>query len=542
MTSLLNLIRQIARDEISKHPVLEIGIVDSIVTKAAADDAHDFECAVRFPGRKTPDDEPLKVENVKVATQHTGLVNPPYIDDMVLVSFINRNFDEPVIIGKLYTKEKPAPIFKQGQYILEFKPEVFQYNDEDADGAWGLGEWETTKDQAEVDAYQKFHIRFYLNEADTSEDGKDSEVYGAELIMDRDRITMKVDQDAASEIILERSGGSRLSITQEGDISMTAERNIQLYAPDTIQLIAGTKLTGNADEIAFTASDNFGATAGTQANMQSKDVNILASDNINLSGYDPGKSSDDDSAFSAIVDAFSSFKSDSEDTSKARASGNSQGSGFADLLADAVDKGADIISKLMGAGKDDAEVKNVNVLCTSWKAEVNASGPCGIGIFGGTAKWLCDKDFVVKTDKNINLTAKKAYKLTTKKKGITITAKKKDISITAKKGDSSWDTTKGKLDISAKKAISIQSKNDAIKNKAKKTFEVKATKDIKMKSDSNIKAQATKKIDLQAKMDLKMKAMNIKGKADMNAELKGTMGKFDASGILTLKGGLVKIN
>ncbi len=131
MSSLIEMIRQIARNEIEKLHTLELGVVETVNLHETEDDVVNYDCSVLLKGRTTKEGTPLKLENVPIATAHSGSVIIPYVNDLVLISFINGIFSMPVIIGRLYSVEKRTPLYGDGEHRITFDPNVYRQGDKD---------------------------------------------------------------------------------------------------------------------------------------------------------------------------------------------------------------------------------------------------------------------------------------------------------------------------------------------------------------------------------------------------------------------------
>ena len=116
------IIRKIAEHEVEKLHLLEYGKVESVNIHSSEDDGVGYTCSVLLLGRFMDGGQMLKIENVPIITQFTGQVDVPYIDDLVLISYINGDFELPVIVGRLYSKEKGPPLFEAGQHLIELAP------------------------------------------------------------------------------------------------------------------------------------------------------------------------------------------------------------------------------------------------------------------------------------------------------------------------------------------------------------------------------------------------------------------------------------
>lgn len=123
------IIQQIAEREVKKLHLVEFGRVEAVNIHSTELDGINYSCAILLISRTAEDGKPLKLENVPIAMLTTGEVFVPFIDDLVLVTYINGEFEMPVIIGKIYSQEKRPPIYKKGDYRLTFDPKRYQRNE-----------------------------------------------------------------------------------------------------------------------------------------------------------------------------------------------------------------------------------------------------------------------------------------------------------------------------------------------------------------------------------------------------------------------------
>lgn len=118
-----------------------------------------------------------------------------------------------------------------------------------------------------------------------------------------------------------------------------------------------------------------------------------------------------------------------------------------------------------------------------------------------------------------------------KAKGITIQDQHENQMVTSKDGILIKDKSGNKIEMTSSGITIKTSKDITIDGK---NINEKASASISMKATSNIEGKATSGI--------KFKGMNVELKADMSGKLEGTMVETKASGIMTVKGSLVKIN
>jgi len=114
MSGMVDVIRKIVEAEIRKIYVTEVGVVTSVFP-----DPDDFyRCHVKLLSRGVATkDGDIELRDVPIATQQIGLVNIPNIDDLVLVSFLNGDFQAPVVIGRLYNDKQKPPANEIDEFV-----------------------------------------------------------------------------------------------------------------------------------------------------------------------------------------------------------------------------------------------------------------------------------------------------------------------------------------------------------------------------------------------------------------------------------------
>ena len=129
----------------------------------------------------------------------------------------------------------------------------------------------------------------------------------------------------------------------------------------------------------------------------------------------------------------------------------------------------------------------------------------------------------------------------TVKKNRTVEVTEGDESLTVKKGKRTVTvekdyklTVKGNLTIEVDGNVTIKSKK-AIKFEAETTFDLKSGKDMTVKAGGDLQEEAQLNLQLKAGIGLKQEGVTVETKAS-------AQGTVDGGGMLTLKGGLVKIN
>lgn len=202
------MIRKIAQREVDKFHLLEYGKVESVNIHESEDDGIGYTCSVLLVGRTTDDGEMLKLENVPISTPFTGQINVPYIDDLVLVSYINGDFELPVIIGRLYSREKKPPLFEDGQHLLELSQEP------------------TSISEPPI-----MDIKF-VDGAQTTINLRDSSVV---VTIGAMKLTISSGDEGKVEL---EAGSTKISLMEDGDISFETSTNISFKGSADINMEA----------------------------------------------------------------------------------------------------------------------------------------------------------------------------------------------------------------------------------------------------------------------------------------------------------------
>lgn len=111
--NIIETIRKIIQHEIRKIRIGELGVVTSVFPHSDDGDKDNYECNVELK------DTQLELRKVPVATTQIGTAAIPAVGDMVYVSFVRGDVNQPVIIGRLYNNEDRPPVNKAGELLIE---------------------------------------------------------------------------------------------------------------------------------------------------------------------------------------------------------------------------------------------------------------------------------------------------------------------------------------------------------------------------------------------------------------------------------------
>lgn len=116
MTRLAEAVATLARHEVARLRVCEVGVVRSVYAAAAGDPDADHACAVELR------DTGLVLPRVPVAVGITGAASPPRVGDLVAVVFAGGDLHAPIIIGRLYHDGLAPPEHAAGESVLRLPP------------------------------------------------------------------------------------------------------------------------------------------------------------------------------------------------------------------------------------------------------------------------------------------------------------------------------------------------------------------------------------------------------------------------------------
>jgi hypothetical protein len=205
---MVDIMKRIAEHEARRGMMLEIGIVENVKIRKSENDTSNYECSILLPSHPTEEGRPMKIEDVPILTPHIGSVPPLYPDDMVVVGFIHGEISHPIVLGRLYTKEKRSPVHKDNQYLIYFDTESYG-NKEEKESGYGTfsisfkGGYRVMIDKGELKG--------------ESNDGKTS------LTMSQTKVVLKVE---GTNITIEKGKG--ITMETDGEINIKASKEIRI--------------------------------------------------------------------------------------------------------------------------------------------------------------------------------------------------------------------------------------------------------------------------------------------------------------------------
>lgn len=116
--SVIRLIQAIVRQELGRLHVGDLGVVTSVFPHGADDDRDNYECNVLLKNNG------LELRKVPVATPTIGGAAIPNVEDLVLVSFVGGDANQPIIVGRLYNDQQRPPVNQPNEIVYHLPLEA----------------------------------------------------------------------------------------------------------------------------------------------------------------------------------------------------------------------------------------------------------------------------------------------------------------------------------------------------------------------------------------------------------------------------------
>lgn len=113
MSDPTELIRAIVRQELATLRLGDLAVVTSIFPHEDENDKHNHHCHVQLR------ESQLELRNVPIATPHIGMVSPPRVGDLVLLTYIGGDPNRAIVSGRLYSLDAPVPLHAADEWRVE---------------------------------------------------------------------------------------------------------------------------------------------------------------------------------------------------------------------------------------------------------------------------------------------------------------------------------------------------------------------------------------------------------------------------------------
>lgn len=237
VSSLVNTIQAIVRQELGRLRVAELGVVEAVYPHAAAGDADNYGCDVRVKNSG------LLLKRVPVATGHVGTAAIPNVGDLVLLNFDRGDVNQPIVVGRLYNDADRPPLNTTDEVI--FRLPLAEPDDKTIQAA--IRNHQDQSPPRTVLLELKPKIALEVN------DGTVRATAG--------KTEMKLDQPGAS-------GGTVTVVAGSTKITMNQDGDVVVEAAGAMTLKARRGLTLEGQSVAIKSRTSFSAEAGTRATLK----------------------------------------------------------------------------------------------------------------------------------------------------------------------------------------------------------------------------------------------------------------------------------
>ncbi len=251
MPNIIDIVRKVVKHELEKVRIGELGVVTSVFPHSEEGDNNNHECNVRLKN-STVNGSELELRKVPVVTGIIGAAAIPNVDDLVLVSFVRGNVNQPVITARLYNDEDRPPLHNSNEVIHRL-PLAAEDN-------------ETVKLELR-NIPENSPPREFLLEMP----GKIIfQVIDHQILAQVDQCKVTITQEGDSDgVITIESGKSKVTINQDGDIAVESEGQLSLTAKGDMSLEAANINIKSEEAIKIVAGTDGTFKTGAKASIES---------------------------------------------------------------------------------------------------------------------------------------------------------------------------------------------------------------------------------------------------------------------------------
>jgi hypothetical protein len=212
--SVISLIQAIVRDELQRVHVGDLGVVTSVFPHSDNGDRDNYACNVLLKNSG------LELRKVPVATPTIGMAAVPNVEDLVLVTFIGGDANQPIIVGRLYNDQQRPPVNLPNEIVHHLPLDA---NDDAAlKLAIRSGGDHDPKRQVELQMGSKLHVQ--LTDGDP--------------LVNLETDQVKIQVTASGDVTIETQG--KLELKAMGDVMIKSDSDLNIEATGPLRLKGAT--------------------------------------------------------------------------------------------------------------------------------------------------------------------------------------------------------------------------------------------------------------------------------------------------------------
>jgi phage baseplate assembly protein gpV len=248
MTSIVETIQEIVRNELRAVRTGELGVVEKVLPHASDGDDDNYGCDVRLKNSG------LVLKRVPVLAGHIGSAAIPNKGDLVLLTFAKGDVNQPIVLGRLYTDDDRPPVNTTDELIMHLP---LHAADDDAIKT-------AIRNHKDADPRREMIVEMSPKITVRITDGTVRATAG--------NSEMKLDQpDGGGGTVTVFAGGTKITMNEDGDVMLEAVGDISIKADGKMELQAATSMT-------LKAGTTLDVQAGTSLSLQGTASASLQSD------------------------------------------------------------------------------------------------------------------------------------------------------------------------------------------------------------------------------------------------------------------------
>jgi phage baseplate assembly protein gpV len=269
MSSVVETIQEIVRRELRAIRIAELGVVEAIAPHSDDGDNDNYGCDVRLKNSG------LLLEQVPVMTGHLGSAAIPNVGDLVLLAFAKGDANQAIVLGRLYNDADRPPLNRSNELIMHLPLHA-----EDPKAIkTAIRNLPANDPQREmlIEMPPKISVRVT--------DGTVRATAG------RSEMTLDQPDDGGGSVTV-LAGGTRITMNQDGDVTVQALGDLSVKADGAVEFQAGTSLSLKAGtSIELQAGSSLSMEGDAEATLRSAGSLTLQGVAISVNGitsFGPG--------------------------------------------------------------------------------------------------------------------------------------------------------------------------------------------------------------------------------------------------------------
>lgn len=213
MSTIVNTIQQIVRQEMHRLRVADLGLVEEVYPHSGNSDVDNYGCDVRLKNSG------LLLKRVPLVIGHIGTAAIPNKGDLVLLAFDKGDVNQPIIIGRLYNEKQRPPLNNTDEII--FRLPLAEADDKTIKAAIRNHKSQSPPRELIFEMPPKITMRIT--------DGTVRATAG--------KTEMKLDQPGGSGgTVTVVAGSTKITMNQDGDVTVEAAANMTLKAVGDLKI------------------------------------------------------------------------------------------------------------------------------------------------------------------------------------------------------------------------------------------------------------------------------------------------------------------